>query len=82
MSGRRLLDPAERADYETSLAAARTELGEAAVMAAWAAGQALSLDEAVAEALGGHEAIPVTGSWPLCVMPDQDGHRVGYHRQA
>ena len=82
MSGRRLLDPAERADYEASLAAARTELGEAAVMVAWAAGQALSLDEAVAEAVGGHEAIPVTGSWPLCVMPAQNDLVVGYHPQA
>jgi hypothetical protein len=44
------LDPAERAECETSLAAARGALGEDDFVAAWAEGQVLSLDEAIAEA--------------------------------
>jgi predicted ATPase len=43
--------PAERADYDRHLAAARDTLGEAAFAFAWAAGQALPLDEVVIEAL-------------------------------
>jgi tetratricopeptide (TPR) repeat protein len=43
--------PADRADYEQTLAAAREALGEAAFTAAWAEGQALSLEEAIAAAL-------------------------------
>jgi hypothetical protein len=40
-----------RDDYERDLATTRAALGEAVFAAAWAAGQALTLDEAVAEAL-------------------------------
>jgi len=43
--------PAFRAAHAADLAATRTALGEAAFAAAWAAGQALSLDEASAAAL-------------------------------
>lgn len=41
----------ERADYETSIAATRAALGEAAFAAAWVQGRAMTLDEAVAYAL-------------------------------
>jgi PAS domain S-box-containing protein len=44
--------PAARAAYERQLALARAQLGEAAFAAAWAAGEALSLEQAVAVALG------------------------------
>jgi hypothetical protein len=47
--------PAER---EAALASARTVLGEAAFAAAWAAGQALSLETAAAEALTDESAPP------------------------
>jgi hypothetical protein len=51
------LSPHVRRGNEGTLAAARRTLGEAAFAAAWAAGQALSLDEAVAFALEeSHEA--------------------------
>ena len=40
----------ERASYERAAATARGVLGEAAFAAAWAAGRALPLDEAIAEA--------------------------------
>jgi non-specific serine/threonine protein kinase len=43
--------PAARATYERAVALARAQLGEAAFAAAWAAGAALSLAEAIAEAL-------------------------------
>jgi hypothetical protein len=43
--------PADVADYDRTLAALRAALGEEAFAAAWAAGQAMSLDEAVALAL-------------------------------
>ena len=40
-----------RADYDRIVAAARAQLDEAAFDVAWAAGRALTLDEAIAEAL-------------------------------
>ena len=45
--------PAEDTGYERALANARAALGEAGFAAAWATGQALSTDQAVAEALAG-----------------------------
>jgi tetratricopeptide (TPR) repeat protein len=45
--------PVDRADYERSLAATRAALGEATFDAAWAAGQALLQDQAIAEAMAG-----------------------------
>jgi DNA-binding NarL/FixJ family response regulator len=45
--------PADQPGYEGTVAAARTRLGTAAFAAAWAAGRALTLEQAVAEALGG-----------------------------
>jgi ATP/maltotriose-dependent transcriptional regulator MalT len=45
-----LLPPANRADYEECLAAARAALGEEKLRAAWQAGLALSLADAIAEA--------------------------------
>jgi tetratricopeptide (TPR) repeat protein len=41
----------ERAEYESSLTAARAELGEAAFAAAWAEGRALALEQAISHAL-------------------------------
>jgi predicted ATPase/class 3 adenylate cyclase len=41
-----------RARYDIAVAAARAELDEATFAAAWAAGRALTLDQAIAEALG------------------------------
>jgi tetratricopeptide (TPR) repeat protein len=43
--------PATRTTYERAMAAARAQLGEQAFAAAWAAGQALSLEQAIGEAL-------------------------------
>ncbi len=43
--------PAERADYERNVAAARARLDDATWAAAWAEGRALPLEEAVAYAL-------------------------------
>jgi predicted ATPase/transcriptional regulator with XRE-family HTH domain len=43
--------PASRATYERALAAARAQLGDDAFAAAWAAGQALTLEQAIAYAL-------------------------------
>jgi tetratricopeptide (TPR) repeat protein len=52
------LHPVERAEYEGSIAAARAALGEEAFVAAWAAGQALSLEQAIRVAL--QDAQPAT----------------------
>jgi non-specific serine/threonine protein kinase len=41
----------DRADYERNLAATRAQLDDAAFAAAWAAGRALPLEQAIAEAL-------------------------------
>jgi len=43
--------PPERSDTESVMASARQALGEAALMAAFGTGQALSLEEAIAKAL-------------------------------
>ena len=45
------LHPTERADYERTVAALRVALGDAAYEAAWAQGQALTLEQAIALAL-------------------------------
>jgi hypothetical protein len=45
------LPPSDRAEYDRDVAAARTALGEEAFAAAWQAGRAMSLDDAVAFAL-------------------------------
>ena len=47
------LDPAERSSHETSLAVAKNALGGAAFGDAWAEGQAMTLEQAVAYALEG-----------------------------
>jgi len=41
----------ERAEYESAVAAARAQLGEEAFATAWAAGRALTLEQAIVEAL-------------------------------
>src|SRR5262249_43836768 len=46
-----LLEPLERSDYDSSIAAARAHLGEVTFDRAWAAGQALPLEQAMVEAL-------------------------------
>jgi tetratricopeptide (TPR) repeat protein len=43
--------PTERAEHDGYIAAARAELGEEAFAAAWAAGRALTLEQAIAEAV-------------------------------
>jgi DNA-binding SARP family transcriptional activator/predicted ATPase len=43
--------PADQIEHDRHLAAVRAQLGDAAFAAAWAAGRAMMLDEAVAEAL-------------------------------
>jgi predicted ATPase/transcriptional regulator with XRE-family HTH domain len=45
------IDPIDRIEYDRHLAAARAQLDEAAFAAAWAEGRALSLDQAIDEAL-------------------------------
>jgi len=44
--------PASRATYERAMAVARIQLDEATFVAAWAAGRAMSLEQAIAYALG------------------------------
>lgn len=47
-----LLSLAERDEYEQMLASTRSELGEEAFAAAWAEGQAMTTEQAVAYAVG------------------------------
>ena len=51
---------AHLADHQRNVAAARAGLGEDAFAAAWAAGRAMPLDEAICAALA-QEEIPTTG---------------------
>jgi hypothetical protein len=48
-----LMPPSERADHDRAVAAARAQLGEDGFAAAWEAGRALPLEQAIEEALGG-----------------------------
>jgi non-specific serine/threonine protein kinase len=57
-----VLPRSERALFERTVATTRTALGEAAFVAAWAAGQALSLEEAIVEALTHGAAVSRTAS--------------------
>ena len=57
----RTMPPVERTGYEQVLAGLRASLGEGAFAAAWAAGQALSPDRMVAEALALADAPPAAG---------------------
>ena len=51
------LGPADRAEYERDLEAARAQLDEATFTRAWKAGQAMSVEQAIAYALEGtHDA--------------------------
>jgi hypothetical protein len=43
--------PADRLDYDRNLTTARARLDEASFEAAWAAGRAMSMEEAIAYAL-------------------------------
>jgi len=49
------LPPAERAACERALGAARAHLDEDAFASAWAAGQALTLEQAITDALATNE---------------------------
>ena len=55
-----LLAPSGRADRERSLAAVRVALGEAAFAAAWAAGRAMTLEQAAEYALTQMDIGPLT----------------------
>ena len=46
-----LIDPSDRPEHDQNIAFVRAQLGDAAFEAAWAEGQAMSLDEAIAYAL-------------------------------
>jgi tetratricopeptide (TPR) repeat protein len=46
-----VMDPVERAEYDRSCVIARSQLDEATFAAAWAVGAALTIDQAVADAL-------------------------------
>jgi DNA-binding NarL/FixJ family response regulator len=52
------LPPADRPGHEATVRAARAAVGEVAFAAAWAEGQAMSVEQAVAAALAGEEAAP------------------------
>jgi len=52
--------PAARATYERAMAAARAQLGEEGFAAAWEAGGALTLEQAIAEAVDDEAKAPIT----------------------
>jgi tetratricopeptide (TPR) repeat protein len=54
------LPPAYRAAYERDVTAIRAQLDDDVFAAAWAAGQALTLEQAIAEALGGDATTAVS----------------------
>lgn len=57
------LAPHDQAEHEQAMAVLRAALGQATFAAAWAAGEVLSQEEAIAQALEGmHAGDPVGGS--------------------
>jgi non-specific serine/threonine protein kinase len=67
LEGQRQVPPVYQAEVEQDMAVARRELGEAAFAAAWAAGQAMPLDQAVAEALA--LSLPPAGQLRVSLTP-------------
>src|SRR5262245_65430993 len=65
------LPPVSRADYERDVAAARAQLDEAAFAEEWAAGRALTLEQAIAEALAGSIR---TWRWPIQLTDTAPSH--------
>jgi hypothetical protein len=49
------MDPNDRMEFDHSLAATRSRLGEEAFTAAWEQGRAMTVEQAIAYALGGAE---------------------------
>jgi hypothetical protein len=64
-----VLEPKERSKYERSVARVQADLGAEAFAAAWAAGRALPLEQAISEAL------QVAAS----VQEDADDHQPNHH---
>ena len=64
-----VLPPADRTDHERAVTAARRALGEADFGAAWEAGRALGLEQAVAEALA--VALPAADASTAARVPPQ-----------
>jgi tetratricopeptide (TPR) repeat protein len=60
----RHMHPVDRDDYERDITLARAQLGEEAFTAAWAAGQAMSLEQAIALALEEVESETITKERP------------------
>jgi tetratricopeptide (TPR) repeat protein len=58
------MHPVDRDDYERDITLARAQLGEEAFTAAWAAGQAMSLEQAIALALEEVESETITKERP------------------
>ena len=58
------LQPSDQADYDRSVASARTHLDGAAWEAAWKRGRAMPLEEAIEYALSGEEPTPPEPSAP------------------
>jgi len=56
--------PDERAEFDRAVAATCTQLDEATFAAAWAAGRALTFEQAIAEALAGTAAAEAQGKHP------------------
>jgi DNA-binding NarL/FixJ family response regulator len=61
--------PEVEADHEAAVAAARAALGEAAFAAAWAAGQAMTPEQAAAEALAAEEPVATGTGVPPATAP-------------
>jgi sigma-B regulation protein RsbU (phosphoserine phosphatase) len=61
--------PAERVEYERHVAAARAQMDEASFDAAWATGQQLTLEDAVAEGLAALDEVPAISAVPDGIMP-------------
>ena len=52
--------PAARATYEHAMAVARAQLGEAAFATAWEGGRALTVEQAIVEAVDGAAEAPMS----------------------
>ena len=61
----RELDPIDCIEYTQNVAAVRAQLDEAAFAAAWAAGRALSVEQAIADALAGTDPSAEISARPL-----------------
>jgi predicted ATPase/DNA-binding CsgD family transcriptional regulator/Tfp pilus assembly protein PilF len=76
-----VIDPVDQPDYERSLTALRSALGEAGFAAAWSEGSVMALQRVIAHALSEPEALPAAEAASTPVEKEKPGGLTGRERE-